>query len=181
MKQKQLNKPKNGVLRKVRTALLAVPLVTGLMLGGKAEAKDKKPKGEPIPATSIFSGKIKKCKGLIGEAIIVSPKDKCKFSVKKGDHIFKLEFLTEVAGHFGIKVLDVDRKGVTFELQMELYMSEHATGKFRINYDGTMSPWLKKRSLGIKKTLKVERTKNPKVAKVTLNKDFSTSDFFGNQ
>ena len=178
MKQNQLSRPKDTMIKKIGKALM-VPLTAGLlMLGPKVDAQDKKSKEKPIAGTLIISGKISKCKGLIGEAILVSPKNKCKFSVKKNDYIYKLEFLTEVAGHFGLKVLDVDKKGVTFDMQMEIYMSEHMTGKFRVNFDGTVSPEIKKRNPNIGKVLKVEKTKDPNVAKVTLSKGFSTSDFF---
>jgi hypothetical protein len=176
MKQNQLQRKKNGIFRRTARTVgkaLMVPLTAGLlMLGPKADAKPRVPQGKPIAGTAVFSGKATGCD---------LEKKECNVRVKKGDFVFRFELLTEKAGHFGLKVLNVDKKGVTFDLQMEIFMSEQMTGKFRVNYDGTVSPRLK-RKVGISnimKALKVERTRNMNVAKVTLRKGFGISDLWG--
>jgi len=136
---------------------IAAPLTAGVMLiSGNALAKKK--------GTDIFQ--------IEGPVISCHVKNECMHRVKKGDSLFRLTdsgktFLME------LKTTDVDEKGVAFEFKMEFFMSETIHGKFRINYNGTRTEFPQMGLLKDWKSWNVEKTTDPKVAKVVLPLAFS--------
>ena len=162
MEYKQIEQTVKKVTLLKRAGRFVAPLaVVGIMaMPGNADAGKKKETGAPVPAASLISGKITGCKRLIGEGALVVPLAKCEMKVRKGDVIYRIEFVFEKGGYFGLAVANVDKKGVTFQTNMEAFMSE-SKGTFRVNYDGTNSV------PGTLYKIKVERTSDPNVAKVT--------------
>jgi len=194
MKNKQLENKQienKDTLLKKAGRIVAPLLVAGIMtVTGNADAGKTKETGAPLLGANIVSGKITKClepvkkctkrfdflfeKSGYFEVETQCPevKNKCEMKVKKGDVIYKIEFVTEAAGYFGLKVANVDKKGVTFQTDMEIFMSESAGGKFRVNYDGTNTIPKTEAFMSEHSSfqMKVKRTSDPKVAKVILGK-----------
>jgi len=54
--------------------------------------------------------------------------------VKAGDVLGQIEFVFEQAGFIGWKVSKIDNKGVELVFNSEMFMSEHTSGTFRLEY-----------------------------------------------
>ena len=70
--------------------------------------------------------------------LISYQKGKC--TVREGDTLLNIEFMGENAGFFGWEVSKLDAKGIELGMDMEIFMSEHASDKgapLRINYGET--------------------------------------------
>ncbi|NYZ76885.1 hypothetical protein H0O02_01060 [Candidatus Micrarchaeota archaeon] len=59
-------------------------------------------------------------------------------SVKKGDEVLTINSADEKTGFVTLTVKDIDSKGIIIGMYSEVFMSEPATGEWRLNYDGTV-------------------------------------------
>lgn len=58
-------------------------------------------------------------------------------TVREGDTIVRIEFVFEAAGFFEVKVAKIDARGIELGMEMEIFMSEHASNRaapWRIDY-----------------------------------------------
>ncbi|MFH0737778.1 MAG: hypothetical protein V1827_03110 [Candidatus Micrarchaeota archaeon] len=153
MRTELRDRPKNGVLPRLRNAVMA-PLVAGLMLFGSPGSKSA-----PAPMKPAVSGKLAGCK---------KKETTCEVTVRAGDTLFnQVEQIGSQTYLYSFKVLDVDPEGVRFKISSgSLHKSEKS--EFRLGYGAHPSvPRLISQPRNI---IDVRRTADPKVAHLTFHK-----------